>query len=320
MANTSTETPNYGLPQWEGTDLTDWMELNPAFETIDTQMKANADAAETAQNTANGNTASIGNLTESLNNQITKLNGIQTDLTAVEGTVALHTTHLNEHDTAIQQINTEIDALQQSTGDISGDLSSAEADIATLKNQMTLAQQNITTNADHIGDMTQLETTAKGNLVSAINEVRSQIGGGSYKLYLATFDGVVENTDIGSRLPSISHSSGPYSGTTSYEWWAYMPPLEIGLDSNYEVLSTDFYLDQNESFSNNDRTARWPYLYNKSANKLQSVNGGRQSMGEWGDSPNRRGVQYLLHVCMLIKAESAPEITIYNKQLEITEI
>lgn len=188
MANTSKETTNYGLPQWEGSDLTDWFELNPAFETIDTQMKANADAAATAQATANGNTTSIANLTESLNNQINKTTQMQNDLTAAEGQIALHTTHLNEHDTAIQNINTEIEALQTSTGDTAGDVSALQADVTTLQGQMTTAQQNIATNADHIGNLSGLSTSAKTNLVLAINEVAS--GGGTEKFhYLLQTDG-----------------------------------------------------------------------------------------------------------------------------------
>lgn len=53
MAHTNS-TENYGLPQWIGTDKPTFLgDFNTAFGTIDTQMKANSDAATTAVATAN---------------------------------------------------------------------------------------------------------------------------------------------------------------------------------------------------------------------------------------------------------------------------
>lgn len=47
-------TPNYGLPQYIGTDKPTYLgDMNTAYSTIDTQMKANADAAAAATSTAN---------------------------------------------------------------------------------------------------------------------------------------------------------------------------------------------------------------------------------------------------------------------------
>lgn len=47
-------TPNYGLPQWIGTDKPTYLgDQNTAYSTIDTQLKANADAAAAATSTAN---------------------------------------------------------------------------------------------------------------------------------------------------------------------------------------------------------------------------------------------------------------------------
>ena len=45
----------------------------------------------------------------------------------------------------------------------------------------TTARQGVATNASHIGDLTTLETTAKGNLVAAINEVLNTVGGANMK-------------------------------------------------------------------------------------------------------------------------------------------
>lgn len=57
------KTPNYGLPQWAGDDLTDWFELNTAFSKIDEAMKANATDVQANEGQTNSNTAAIGNLT-----------------------------------------------------------------------------------------------------------------------------------------------------------------------------------------------------------------------------------------------------------------
>lgn len=178
-------TKNFGLPQYQGNDLTDWYQLNAPFETIDTQMQANKDAAETAQQTADSNTNSIANLTESLNRTIQRVTTSEGDITDLEQRVTLNTTHNNEQDTQLQSQQAQITALQQEIGDssagegtISGNVAQLQEDVETLQGQMTTAQGNIATNTDHIGNLSGLQTTAKGNLVAAINEVQNAQDGG----------------------------------------------------------------------------------------------------------------------------------------------
>lgn len=49
------KTPNYDLPQWIGSDHPTWQgDLNAAFLTIDSTMKANAEEIENAKNDATG--------------------------------------------------------------------------------------------------------------------------------------------------------------------------------------------------------------------------------------------------------------------------
>lgn len=175
---TSGSTENYGLPQWSGNDLTDWFELNSAFSKIDEVMKSNADAVETAKQTADSNTGSIANLTQSLNNTIQNL-AEQTNVNVQQNQqITLNTTHLNEHDTSIQNLKQQVNALtDESTGTV-GDVSALQADVTELQGKITTAQQDIATNTDHIGNLTGLETTAKGNLVAAINEIIGGSGSG----------------------------------------------------------------------------------------------------------------------------------------------
>jgi hypothetical protein len=55
-------TPNYELPQWIGTDKPTFLgDFNNAFDKIDTQMKANADASTAATATANSAAATATN-------------------------------------------------------------------------------------------------------------------------------------------------------------------------------------------------------------------------------------------------------------------
>lgn len=179
------ETKNYNLPQWEGNDLTDWYQLNQPMATIDTQMKANAEAAETAQNQADSNTNSIGQLTQTMNRTIDRVTKNEQDIKANDQQITLNVAHLNEHDTYIQNLETAVDAIEAEigsssgdpgTGTIQGDISALKAQVATNTQNITTAQGNISDNTDHIGDLAGLETGAKNNLVEAINELFNKGG------------------------------------------------------------------------------------------------------------------------------------------------
>lgn len=177
--STSGKTPNYGLPQWAGSDITDWFELNPAFEKIDEVMKANADAVDTAQSTGDSNTVSISNLTQSLNGTIARVTEVENTNAQQGQQITLNTTHLNEHDTAIQTMSTAVTALRSEVNEIDGDVAANTADVAKLQQDLTVAQGNISTNADAIGNLTDLNTTAKSNLVAAVNEIVEGTGTGT---------------------------------------------------------------------------------------------------------------------------------------------
>lgn len=182
VPTTSGKTPNYGLPQWEGGDVTNWFELNPAFSKIDEAMHANEQAAQTAQSTGDSNTASIGNLTEIMNNTISRVTSVENVNTQQTQQITLNITHLNEHDTAIQNNTAAIEALQNASSDISGDVTGLQTSVETLKTNMSNVQQAAAMNADHIGDLNGLETIAKNNIVLAINEIIGGTGGESGSL------------------------------------------------------------------------------------------------------------------------------------------
>lgn len=177
-------TTNYNLPQVQPTDKVNWFDLNPAFSTIDATMKATETAAESAQNTADTNGASISNLTESLNNTIDRVTIQENKTTGLQQQVTQNTTHNNEQDTHLQKLDTEVAAIQNEIGGagtgeggITEDIANLNQSVKTLSDAVQIAQRDIVTNADNIGNLSGLETIAKDNLVNAINEATEKQGG-----------------------------------------------------------------------------------------------------------------------------------------------
>ena len=90
MSSTN-HTTNYGLSQFLGTDKPAWLvDYNGDMAAIDTQMKANADAASGAQttaNTADGKADANASAITTLDTQINGASGIATDVTTLQGSV-----------------------------------------------------------------------------------------------------------------------------------------------------------------------------------------------------------------------------------------
>ena len=89
MSHTNS-TPNYNLPQFVGTDKPTWLnDVNGAFSGIDTQMKANADSATTANTTASTAQNAIGTLsnlnTTAKTDLVNALNEVNTNLGTTSG-------------------------------------------------------------------------------------------------------------------------------------------------------------------------------------------------------------------------------------------
>lgn len=89
MSHTNS-TPNYNLPQFVGTDKPTWLnDVNGALSSIDTQMKANADSATTANtnaSTAVNNTGTLSNLnTTDKTSLVNAVNEVNTNLGVVSG-------------------------------------------------------------------------------------------------------------------------------------------------------------------------------------------------------------------------------------------
>lgn len=213
VPTTSGSTPNYGLPQWEGQDVTNWFQFNPAFAKIDETMKQNADRVTTAQETGDSNTASISNLTQAMNQLTTRMTNAENINNQQTQQITLNTTHLNEHDTSIANAETAIEQLQKEAGDTSGEVASLEADVSELKLKMTTAQLDISQNADNIGNMSDLKTSQADTLVNAINSLTA---GGSVGIGWTT-------------LPCMLNSASDKSSAT-YEDSEYVTSMTTGQD------------------------------------------------------------------------------------------
>lgn len=174
-------TPNYGLPVTLPEDKVNWFDYNPAMTKIDETMKANETASKVAQETADSNTASIGNITQSLNNTIDRVTTQENAMTSLEQQVTLNTTHNNEQDTQLGLIKTQIEALEEEVGtggtptpggeSLTEKVEELQQNVSEISTNLATAQRDITNNADHIGNLNGLKTTEKSNLVNAVNEV-----------------------------------------------------------------------------------------------------------------------------------------------------
>lgn len=150
MAHTNS-TPNYNLPQFVGTDKPTWLgDVNGAMLAIDTAIagvNATADGADSKADTAisTANTAST---------------------TATDAATLANTANTNAQSALTTAGNAATAA--QAAGELA----------QTAKTTADGADTKATTNASNIGDLTTLTTTAKNNLVAAINEIDAKPAGG----------------------------------------------------------------------------------------------------------------------------------------------
>lgn len=157
MSSTN-KTVNYELSQFIGSDKPAWLvDYNGDMSKIDTQMKTNADAAASASSAASAASSAASSASsgvEALNTQINGANGLAADVVAAQG-----------------NINT-----------INSLIGNGEP---TTTNKTLIGAINELNAKD--GELSDLNTTAKNNLVAAINEVLASIpGAGAVELQSGT--------------------------------------------------------------------------------------------------------------------------------------
>ncbi len=151
-------TTNYNLPQTEGTDKRDWADTNQAFADIDSAIKTASDDATLATSLAQtAQTAADGAVVDAAA-AVTTANAASASASSASEAAALARTEAQSAVTTANTANTTAQAAQ-----------------ATASNADTVALAAQT----NIGTMANLQTTDKSSLVAAINEVLSQIGGGT---------------------------------------------------------------------------------------------------------------------------------------------
>lgn len=157
----SNGTTHYNLPLTQGSDKRDWSDTNQAFEDIDAAVyQASSDAtgalsaAQSAQTTANSAATDASSA-------VTTANTASASAASAAETAAL--------------ARTEAQSAQSSAGSAVATAQSA-ATQASNADTVALAAQS------SIGNLASLQTTAKNNLVAAINEVLQKGAGMKCKL------------------------------------------------------------------------------------------------------------------------------------------
>ena len=177
-------TPNIGLPQFIGTDKPTWLgDVNGAMSAIDTKI-GSIDAA-------------IATVDAKADNAVADASGAVTTATNAVNTAGAAST------TATQANNLATQALT---------VANNTADLCTQS-----IVPSVTANTTAIGTLADLTTTAKDNLVNAINEVAQGGGGGSstpIAKFTVTGDGTITNgqavTQIGTYIASNPISEKAY--------------------------------------------------------------------------------------------------------------
>lgn len=110
MSSTN-KTTNYNLSQFLGSDKPAWLaDYNQDMSKIDTQMKANADAATGADGKADANTTNIGDLTylstTAKNNLVAAINEVDGNADTAQGTATSASSTANQALTLATNLNT----------------------------------------------------------------------------------------------------------------------------------------------------------------------------------------------------------------------
>lgn len=136
MASTN-KTTNYELSQFLGTDKPAWLsDYNTDMSKIDTQMKANADAATAAGGAASAADGKIGTLadltTEAKTNVVAAVNEVESEVTTAQNTANSASTTANTAAANIAKFNlTEKSVLTSSTNKGTIDTSISSVQFAT---------------------------------------------------------------------------------------------------------------------------------------------------------------------------------------------
>lgn len=166
MSHTNS-TENYNLPQFIGTDIPDWLtDVNKGYSDIDAGMQANKVLARTVNEKADNNTTSIQLLNERVDRISNDWEESVTNISSLNQTVGLHTTHLNEIDTINSNQTADIIELQTTQTEQGQDISAIQINTDKIPG----IEQNLNTLTSSITEA-ETEIESLGNRVDSIDEV-----------------------------------------------------------------------------------------------------------------------------------------------------
>lgn len=196
------ETENYDLPQFVGTDKPTWLgDFNTAMSSIDTGMATNA-----------SNITSLG-----------------TRVTTAEGVAS--------------QASSDVTTLTSTVNTLSGNVTTAtttannaQSTATSALNTANTADGKANTNATNIGDLTDLDTSVKTDLVSAIND---SYKGRNYIVAGMSSDQTISTANSLTKLNlnSVTSSNGSLLtlDTTNHE-------IIVGAGVNHIEVSAQYYI------------------------------------------------------------------------------
>ena len=172
-------TPNFNLPQTQGSDKRDWADTNQAFADLDAAVKTAGDdstlalsAAQTAQTTADG--------------AVTTAQGAVTTANGASATAQTANETAQLANNAAQAAQSTADGAVTTANTASATAQAAQTTASNADTVALRAEGKADTALANIGTLANLQTTDKSSLVAAINEVLSQIGGGGMVADLST--------------------------------------------------------------------------------------------------------------------------------------
>ena len=158
-------TTNYNLPQFIGTDKPTWLtDVNGALNTIDTQMKANADSAtsaSTSATTANTNIGTLANLeTTAKTDAVSAINEVNTKAGNAQSTA----------NTAVSDASNA-----QTTANTASEVATALASFVNINTYMTYNQTSQFTRLTGSGNCSSANITVATNADKSLCKIYGSI-------------------------------------------------------------------------------------------------------------------------------------------------
>lgn len=206
-------TPNYGLPQYVGTDIINpLVDTNGAYSDIDTALKNMADTVTASAGDVNALKITVGDENSGLVKDVTDLkaqngdNALTTVAQNISGAVNEVNGKANTNANNITNLSASVDGLATTVGNSNSGLVKAVNDLDT-----TVAGKA------NASDVTALQTTvgdSNSGLVKDVADLQTQAGSGALDTTAQTFVGAINELASGSGGSIIASNVG-YTNTTS---------------------------------------------------------------------------------------------------------